>query len=1017
MALLASTGHSGLGPLKDLFPELLPALPLIRDDVRLSGVLEGLGSDFDSTVSTRFSFGRAHDTAHGTRRRRSVQILAIAGGEAGQLVRLIVIREHRLGWPGQQGVALTVPEVTSEETCWTSGGGTVKQICFSGNEKKGGSWMAARLSSSTVVFQPKYHPTPRKAGSSALDMQLPSSRLDACPVLDLPIASTGGFPHADVSFNPWRRRQLAVIDQEGQWGVWNVEGRPLQAVRPQMNLYRSGMVSEEACVGSQKQVGLQADGWGTVCWVSNANTIVVCSRREMSVFDLNFDPPTRLSMPDLGFSRAPHWILSIQRSPVDPRHLFLLTSADLIWLEIDPADSDASQADTAGVRKLLSWKHSRDAEDVTLTLNASEVGDISIITITSHLNSLVTVFHLSVAENGTVPVSVSDPYNLPIHKQLSGDDGNHAPSKGSRNNWPVCDVRLIPLSYRIEDQDAEGLKQKPRDTQTVFFQLFLLGKDLRLHSMFHAFPAPTDSPTMNLYRASFPTRRIKFQHSSRKSAARVNRSFIIETGDEESTDPADDSNEPMSWFESRKAAKDHAATGDKQRLIDMENVYTAAFRDGEKGSRMQRAPHGTAMGLGSAIDEIYDVGEAIQKLEDILRRSGEHDEPFVRTLHELHPLTTMFSDVEQASLELGNVLQASLDLDDGDGNPASRPNILRSLGGAMVLGSQSTSSEGGETRGTSASSLAHIYKHLVGGWRDPLPSNVSDDVRASIEREARKVALTLYLASIGANPPRGKRDEGLELAVTEPHQFSLPLRGPPPSSSFPAQSNRASQDLSLAADVPSFQPAHLPSLQTPPTSSLPSAQTLTDTRSGNTADEAFHRLLGLITLTPQPRLPKKLHRLLSEWDPSGDPESYAWRPLSRRSDALSEDQDDDEDDTDGLEGSRPRAEERARARRQRRKRAEREAKKARSKSYATSSDGRGNEPPMISSQPMFSGSQPTLTTGSGTDAASNLVPALASSQADDLAMSQVERGPFGSRLTQGGKKKKVGKGKKRVAGF
>ncbi|KAI9928509.1 hypothetical protein MW887_001723 [Aspergillus wentii] len=33
---------------------------------------------------------------------------------------------------------------------------------------------------------------------------------------------TGGFAHADVTFNPWYQKQFAIVDERGNWGLWEI---------------------------------------------------------------------------------------------------------------------------------------------------------------------------------------------------------------------------------------------------------------------------------------------------------------------------------------------------------------------------------------------------------------------------------------------------------------------------------------------------------------------------------------------------------------------------------------------------------------------------------------------------------------------------------------------------------------------------------------------------------------------------------------------------------------------------
>lgn len=353
-------------------PELAPAKGLLPSLAHISDAVTRVSSLHDPTTSCRLAVGEAWDVNYVASGHRTIPIMAVVAGHASDAVRLFTIQERQLGWEDgrrSSSTRLNMPYVAAgDEGWWKSNHGKVQQICFASDQGRGASWLAVRQLNSTTVLWPLYRRTPRFPTFPGRCKQIhPRSHLDPNPLVTLSIQETGGVPHADVAFNPWCHRRLAVLDRNGHWTVWRIEAGTPEGLPCDVQLDRSGCVYDP----TSKQVGTNnADGWGTVCWAGDLNTILVFTRRHVAVLDVRIQPPAHLQTPDLRLAGTSGWILDAQRSPVNESHMFTVTTFQIFWLEVIGADrARSAESLPSGCRVLLAWRHSRHEEDTSLRLS------------------------------------------------------------------------------------------------------------------------------------------------------------------------------------------------------------------------------------------------------------------------------------------------------------------------------------------------------------------------------------------------------------------------------------------------------------------------------------------------------------------------------------------------------------------------------------------------------------------------------------------------------------------------
>lgn len=308
---------------------------------------------------------------------KTVEIMAMVHGEAGNILRLIKPRTEALGWDGSYGIRLRSFNPCSSEDCyWLEGGDPIQQITFASDNDGPSSWLAVRKNDSTCIFKPTYHSTPTPSSvSKSLKSRYPLSRLSANPLLILKSDKTGGSPHCDISFNPWYMKQFAVVDEQGQWSVWDIEGLKKKRTTFEAVPEKSGHIHEDLLQKAEPKVLHEAEGWSRVMWAGGVSTLVVCDRHRIVVYDLKATPKL-LHSPEIVDPVSTDWILDAKRSPVNLHHIFVLTNTQLFWIYIDAAgEGNDEEEPLAGARVILSSRHFRDAEDGSIRLHLFRESD------------------------------------------------------------------------------------------------------------------------------------------------------------------------------------------------------------------------------------------------------------------------------------------------------------------------------------------------------------------------------------------------------------------------------------------------------------------------------------------------------------------------------------------------------------------------------------------------------------------------------------------------------------------
>lgn len=361
--------------LPKVYPELAACWSLVSNET-FSHVITTTSEICDPQVSSLLDLGYAVDLENDDSGSRLVPIAVFASGECGDSICFRKLEEDTLELR-QQTTLMRVPSIGENETAeWRVGGAPVRQICFARTVEEKATWMAARYPDSTIIFRPLYHRDPvtmriGRDSDGVLSSSVRNSRLDANSLVEISSLRTGGFPHADVTFNPWYQRQFAIVDQGGNWSIWDISGRQ----RRNKGNWAATCVKSGSLPWLDNGGSLDLDnqprhdGWAVIEWVSDVNSIIVSDRRCPMLYRMEGDQIWSIPI-ELGLKRKSEWILDVKRSSSNASHVYVLTTTRIFRLEIMPSAESPGEGVAESLYPHLSWRHYRDPEDTTLRLSA-----------------------------------------------------------------------------------------------------------------------------------------------------------------------------------------------------------------------------------------------------------------------------------------------------------------------------------------------------------------------------------------------------------------------------------------------------------------------------------------------------------------------------------------------------------------------------------------------------------------------------------------------------------------------
>lgn len=784
-----------------------------------------------SQTGTLMAIGGAADNH--TSGSRTALIIAIPCGEAGHVLKLVKPRPEKLGWESQNGVRLSSMGATNfDEGHWFGVGGRILQIASVDDGNGLSTWFAVRQASMITIFRPVFRKIPKPfippPGHTAT---YPASYLDANPVATLTCQQWESEEHVDITFNPWYARQFAIVDRTGQWSTWDIEGRQKKRSAFEIisgkkaNIYDD--FNEDGTVSSYKLPGHIGD-WHRVLWAGNVSTMVVANRKHIAIFDTK-SKPQRLPSQSFNTSLLEDWILDLKRSTVDLGHLFVLTTTRIFWLNVLPAAEDHPSTES-GVKILLSHRHYRTASDETMkmTLSKNENGTELTVLISSRENSRINSYTFFM--DGKVARTYEGVFRL-------------SPEISEEMDLKAESLSVHSVPYLVPRDAIEGVGLDLMEAGVEFHQAWMLTSNLELVSSLWAFEI-IDSQQKWSSRPSVvaPTSRVA-NNSIPLTAKYLEDAFIVP--DEDDEDILVDEMSSLTTTNVGLSVNTNKVSTDLTFRINMKPVFERIFylpASNQSNSDMETAFRDISIRMQNGKDIDSMSLKTCLELSDNICPSGDLDEAAKTITEFLDFMNTFHDDEEEATVKF-------------------QLSKLTSCPGMMFSDDQSSDDV--------CPDLLKMYDQLVNVWVTNLPRKTPGPVRLAKARIIRKIAMELWLSSVGVS----LRNKQLE-----------PKPPPIAEEGLPWGTLKDIDEVSRASSPPYFGSQITSGIVENPQFSLPTPTPSIISAATGIEDPTIARLRQYaVSLEPKLEFGSATSSLISQWPavPGADPATYSFEEVQR----------------------------------------------------------------------------------------------------------------------------------------
>lgn len=839
------------------FPELIPAKSAIHEFEMMSP--DG-ATEQKSFGHCLMGIGKARDVdRRGVNAAEMCNIVAVASGKAGEVLRLIRPHVKKLGWPNHAGIHIEVmdPSKPIDECYWAETGGSIQQIKFA-LEKDGTSNWLAGSSASLAVRQPNcttiFRPIRRREQVPAIvpknfTFKYPASRLTSNPIFSLPASKTGGFQHADVAFNPFYVKQFGIVDQAGFWSIWDMEGQEGQRTF-KVEQTKHGRIYDHAEVvenqpqdqSENKYFAKNDDGWGRILWVGDVNTLVVCNRCYLAMFNIKAQPADLLLV-DF-YSHKFGWNLDVKQNVRQLDHFFLLTSTRIFWLE---CKRDQNGENIIGFEELLRWRHYKHERGENLKLEVLSEESSCTLILYGKENFVINTYRLTTYPPGVKGIQA----NSFACTNVSQTELERSASLRSTAH----SISLIGTQYAgpaIINCDGTGPGIRYLEKDILFYQLFTLSADLELmftlcSTAFSAGKLPLGSSKSEKIIA--PTV-IETKRNIRQSKFRQELEAFI---NDDSDIGVEDENQPHT----RRRLRSRPCKQLGQRkpyTVNYGPVFDLLFGNVEDSVNTN---------LGGPPGTLHDLSLRIEGWK-------EQERPLLKSLIELMEPFSPTEDIDEVAAKFKDLMMELPEEDEVEAKKILSISQLNGSDSSLLTGLTDA-----------APDLIAVYNNLLEIWVTCLPAQAPGSVRLMKERLIRKVATELTLSSFAVSmkpPSQVQKPE----EISEADRMELDS-GTPFSSSQPEPIPESSQISSRTAirDRGLFTPSY--------TSSSSDSSTYAGE---GFEDPAMAVLRKYANFRPQPPPGPKQSRILSQWTLGDDPNQFSYEAF-QAANAASDDGDEE----------------------------------------------------------------------------------------------------------------------------
>lgn len=348
---------------------------IFGSDLIVSSAVEGALNFYDATAGDLIGF----NTILLGVRQQSKKVYAYPSGPLGKTLQLAETASREtiisLNPDEEAQLSIRLPHLTGNVVDWKAPASAIRQICFpAGKGTKTNQFLAVRFAKSTTIFQIG------NDESKFTFTSINTTDLSLRRYLELKFDKQVSFSeHVDVTFNPWWRRQIAVIDQAGRWIVIEISNKSAVPYNASFTKSNSGLIKSDVSTDDSEATtpgdnNCNEDGWGRIRWVLDVNTILVSTRTKLRLISLKNNKSLDIN---LARGSEPYWIYDIRSCQSQTNQFFVLTSRHIWWIEIvEDVEEWHEKEDERGYKILLISNHFRHGIDLTTKLKIVESKDI-----------------------------------------------------------------------------------------------------------------------------------------------------------------------------------------------------------------------------------------------------------------------------------------------------------------------------------------------------------------------------------------------------------------------------------------------------------------------------------------------------------------------------------------------------------------------------------------------------------------------------------------------------------------
>lgn len=343
-----------------------------------SEVIQETTAAYDHTLSDRLAYGRALYPGHHREDAKTVPVVAVVGGAAGEIVRAIQMVPETFNLDGVNFQIKDDVFQSRVQGLWFGNGSPIQQLQFAESNGEPTEWLGVRHGGATSVLRLILREVEVPTLCNIFPLPVFDAevqiRIELEHIVTLPRPATNDALHTDICFNPWTPLELAVLDQSSRWVIWKIKciNRNVGVWTVEAGLSGALMEQTPNDATNANKTKRNYDGWGALRFINHGAGLLVCNRRDIARFALRKQPASS-SMPEIGIGKSKDWILDLRQGSASSEDVFVTTTSHIIWIHLPSEYVEGTEQAQFTAKIELAWAHFRNAEDISLSTQVVSV--------------------------------------------------------------------------------------------------------------------------------------------------------------------------------------------------------------------------------------------------------------------------------------------------------------------------------------------------------------------------------------------------------------------------------------------------------------------------------------------------------------------------------------------------------------------------------------------------------------------------------------------------------------------